>query len=109
MIKLDRIHRNSLNFAKMFDTMKAAGKDFVSIYENFDTTTAFGRFAMDVIARLAELESDLISERTKLGMAQACRSGHHNGLPPYGYSIHKGVLEPQEAESKTVCSVFMMR
>lgn len=109
VVKLDRIHRNSLNFAKMFDTMKAAGKDFVSIYENFDTTTAFGRFAMDVIARLAQLESEQIGERTRLGMVQAGKSGHHNGLPPYGYGIHKGVLEPLEAESKTAASIFVMR
>ena len=94
VVKLDRIHRNSLNFTKMFDTMKAAGKDFVSIYENFNTTTAFGRFAMDIIARLAQLESEQIGERVKLGMLQACKCGHHTGLPPYGYCTHKGVLEP---------------
>ncbi len=94
MVKLDRIHRNSLNFAKMFDTMKAAGKDFVSIYENFDTTTAFGRFAMDIIARLAQLESEQIGERVKLGMLQACKCGNHPGLPHYGSCTHKGVLEP---------------
>lgn len=109
VVKLDRIHRNSLNFAKMFDTLKAAGKDFVSLSENFDTTTAFGRFAMDIIARLAQLESEQIGERTRLGMVQAGKSGRHNGPPPFGYTIHKGVLEPLKRESKTASDIFMMR
>ncbi len=57
VLKMDRIHRNSQNFTRMMDELTSWGKQFNSMQESFDTTTAIGRFVMDIIQRIAQLES----------------------------------------------------
>ena len=56
VIKMDRIHRNARNFMEMMDDLGDWGKDFVSATESLDTSTAMGRFVMDIIQRIAQLE-----------------------------------------------------
>ena len=60
VIKMDRIHRNSRNFMEMMDDLGEWGKNFVSATESLDTSTAMGRFVMDIIQRIAQLESEQI-------------------------------------------------
>ena len=82
VLKMDRIHRNSRNFTKMMDLLKERNKEFNSMQESFDTTTAIGRFVMDIIQRIAQLESEQIGERVKMGMTQKAKKGKgHNGFP----------------------------
>lgn len=107
--KLDRIHRDSMNFTKMMTALRKADKDFVSIYENFDSTTVYGRFAMDMIMRMAQLESERLGERVLEGMVQKSRKGGHFGPAPFGYTINDdGILEPSN-HSGIVRTMFMMR
>src|SRR5206468_6699084 len=75
VIKMDRIHRNARNFMEMMDQLGEWEKDFVSATESLDTSTAMGRFVMDIIQRIAQLESEQIGERVKMGMAQKARAG----------------------------------
>ena len=102
VLKMDRIHRNSVNFTLMMNSLKEAGKEFNSMQESFDTTTAMGRFVMDIIQRIAQLESEQIGERVKVGMTQKAKKGKGLlGFPaPYGYSWdgHNLVQIPNEAE-----------
>jgi site-specific DNA recombinase len=102
VLKMDRIHRNSVNFTLMMNLLKDSGKEFNSMQESFDTTTAMGRFVMDIIQRIAQLESEQIGERVKVGMTQKAKKGKGLlGFPaPYGYSWegHDLVLVPEEAE-----------
>ena len=102
VLKMDRIHRNSVNFTLMMNSLKEAGKEFNSMQESFDTTTAMGRFVMDIIQRIAQLESEQIGERVKVGMTQKAKKGKGLlGFPaPYGYSWegHNLVQIPKEAE-----------
>jgi site-specific DNA recombinase len=110
VLKMDRIHRNSRNFMQMMDELRREGKQFASVTESLDTGTAMGRFVMDIIQRIAQLESDQIGERTRLGMAQKARQRAGNlGKPaPFGYrySAPGGPLEPVEAESRIVATIF---
>lgn len=102
VLKMDRIHRNSINFTFMMNALKDAGKEFNSMQESFDTTTAMGRFVMDIIQRIAQLESEQIGERVKVGMTQKAKKGKGLlGFPaPFGYvwEGHDLVQVPQEAE-----------
>lgn len=107
--KLDRIHRDSVNFARMMEAMKKAGKEFCSIWESFDTTTAYGRFAMDVIMRIAQLESETIGERVKLGMTQKARKGGHPGMAPFGYVNEDKQLIVHPEQSEAVRWMYSMR
>ena len=93
---MDRIHRNSINFTFMMNALKDAGKEFNSMQENFDTTTAMGRFVMDIIQRIAQLESEQIGERVKIGMTQKAKKGKGLlGFPaPYGYAWEEHKPDP---------------
>ncbi|MCK4443603.1 MAG: recombinase family protein, partial [Thermoplasmata archaeon] len=94
VIKMDRIHRNSKNFMEMMDDLKKWGKEFSSMQESLDTSTAMGRFVMDIIQRIAQLESEQIGERVYMGMKQKASTvgGSLGSPPPYGYSSEEGKL-----------------
>lgn len=108
VIKMDRIHRNSKNFMLMMEDLKKHGKEFVSMTESLDTSTAMGRFVMDIIQRIAQLESEQIGERVYIGMEQKART---NGGPlgfniPYGYDYIEGNLVINEKEKVYVEEIF---
>ena len=108
VIKMDRIHRNSRNFMEMMDDLREWGKDFVSATESLDTSTAMGRFVMDIIQRIAQLESEQIGERVYMGMAQKHKQG--KGLlgfrRPYGYDYVGGALVAIPKEARVVRRIF---
>ena len=108
VIKMDRIHRNSKNFMLMIEDLSKNGQSFFSTTERIDTTTAVGRFAMDVIQRIAQLESEQIGERTKFGMIQKAeqKDGIMGFQPPYGYSIADGELISIPEEQIIVKRIF---
>lgn len=108
VIKMDRIHRNSKNFMLMIEDLSKNGQSFFSTTERIDTTTAVGRFAMDVIQRIAQLESEQIGERTKFGMIQKAeqKDGIMGFQPPYGYSIANGELISIPEEQIIVKRIF---
>ena len=110
VMKMDRIHRNSVNFAMMMDDLNANKKEFNSMQEKFDTTNAMGRFVMDVIQRIAQLESEQIGERVRIGMEQKARTGkgHLGSGHPYGYVYRNGQLEIEIDEALTVRAIYKM-
>jgi len=101
VLKMDRIHRNSKNFMLMMEALNKKGKEFVSMMESLDTSTAMGRFVMDIIQRIAQLESEQIGERVYIGMEQKAKiNGGMLGFnTPYGYEYQNGklLLNPNEA------------
>ena len=114
VVKMDRIHRNSRNFMNMMDELENNGKMFVSSSEALDTTNALGRFVVDMIQRIAQLESEQIGERTYMGMREKAENleGNRTGKrtmgfnPPFGYSLENGALKPVEDELETVRDIF---
>jgi DNA invertase Pin-like site-specific DNA recombinase len=110
VLKMDRIHRNSKNFTIMMDQLRGWEKEFASTQESFDTTTAMGRFVMDIIQRIAQLESEQIGERVKVGMTQKARSGAgYLGFNiPFGYVYQSGELLVHPAEAPVVERIFSM-
>ena len=108
VLKMDRIHRNSRNFMEMMESLSAAEKDFVSATESLDTTTAMGRFVMDIIQRIAQLESEQIGERVYIGMSQKAKTGPGVlGFPaPLGYEVSDGALQINDREAVIVRDIF---
>src|SRR6266704_604295 len=108
VIKMDRIHRNARNFMEMMDDLREWHKDFVSSTESLDTSTAMGRFVMDIIQRIAQLESEQIGERVYMGMSQKAKVGP--GMlgvhAPLGYDLSQGRLVPNEREASLVREMF---
>lgn len=111
VLKMDRIHRNSRNFMAMMDQLRKEGKEFASVTESLDTGTAMGRFVMDIIQRIAQLESDQIGERTYVGMEQKAKSRSGNlGKPaPFGYAYdaQNGALVVNQVEKPIIATIFI--
>ncbi len=110
VMKMDRIHRNSKNFMLMMEELRRKNKEFVSMTESLDTSTAMGRFVMDIIQRIAQLESEQIGERVYDGMRQKAKQGKGMlGSPsPYGYVYNNGKLIGIEHELKIVRQMYEM-
>lgn len=114
VIKMDRIHRNSRNFMNMMEVLSKHGKMFVSQSEALDTTNALGRFVVDMIQRLAQLESEQIGERTYMGMREKAETldkaeeGKRTMgfTPPFGYRLENGGLEEEPDELPVVSRMF---
>ncbi len=79
--KLDRLGRSLPHLVEVINGLREAGIGFRSLQEEIDTTSAGGRFYLHILAALAEFEREMISERTKAGMASARRRGKHVGRP----------------------------
>jgi len=114
VMKMDRIHRNSRNFMNMMDDLNKKKKMFVAAMELLDTTNALGRFVFDMVQRIAQLESELISERTYSGMKEKAETMNNSDKesrtmgfsPPYGYVLSSGVLLSVPEELAVVRGIF---
>jgi site-specific DNA recombinase len=108
VMKMDRIHRNSKNFMIMMENLEKWGKKFTSMNESLDTSTAVGRFVVDIIQRIAQLESEQIGERTYMGMAHKAENapGLLGFNPPFGYCIRENDLSIVPEEAETVREIF---
>lgn len=80
--RLDRLGRSLRHLIETLTALSDEGIGFYSIQDAIDTTTAGGRLVFHIMGALAEFERDLISERTKAGMAAAKARGVHVGRPP---------------------------
>jgi len=84
--KIDRISRNLLDFATMYNELKDLGVTFVSKSEQFDTSTAMGEAMLKIILVFAELERNMTSERVTATMISRANNGQWNGgRIPFGY------------------------
>jgi site-specific DNA recombinase len=86
--KLDRLVRSLQHLLNLHAFLQTYGVGLLSLTEQFDTASSFGRFNFRNIASAAELERDLISERGQLGRYSMALAGRwpHN-VPPYGYDL----------------------
>lgn len=109
--KLDRISRNLLDFAVMYDELKKLGVTFVSKNEQFDTSSAMGEAMLKIILVFAELERKMTAERVTAVMVARVGNGQWNGgRVPYGYS-RDGVTETfsiVEVEANVVLRMYDM-
>lgn len=84
--KIDRISRNLLDFAQMYQELKELNVTFVSKNEQFNTSTAMGEAMLKIILVFAELERNMTSERVTATMISRANTGKWNGgRVPYGY------------------------
>jgi len=79
--KLDRISRSTKHLIELSDYFAEKEVEFVSIKDNIDTSTSMGKFFFRMMASIAELEKDIISERTRSGLASARARGRKGGRP----------------------------
>jgi Site-specific recombinases, DNA invertase Pin homologs len=80
--KLDRLGRSMRNLVLLIEELRGRGVHFKSLTDSIDTSTAMGRFFFHVMGALAEMERELIVERTRAGLAAARAQGRIGGRRP---------------------------
>lgn len=97
--KVDRVCRRQRDLWYLIDDVfEANGIGFVSVNEPFDTTSAFGKASLGMIGIFAQLERDLIAERTRDALKYKKEKGDYLGTVPLGYDIVGGELQEREDE-----------
>lgn len=84
--RLDRISRNVTDFSNLIKELNKYNVDFVSLREQFDTTTPIGRAMMYIASVFSQLERETIAERIKDNLLELAKTGRWlGGTPPTGY------------------------
>ncbi|MDD6837429.1 MAG: recombinase family protein [bacterium] len=110
VVKLDRLSRSQKDTIHLMeDVFIAHNTGFISINESFDTSNAFGRAIVGILAVFAQLERENIFERTRSGMQKRVEEGYWmgGGRIPFGYDYDstKGILVPND-EADTVRKIY---
>lgn len=79
--KLDRLARSTKKLIEVYEQLAAPDVELVSVCDGLDTTTPTGRAMFKMIGVIAELEREMIVERTKAGLAAARARGRNGGRP----------------------------
>lgn len=100
--KVDRLTRSLSDFAKIVDVLDAHGASFVSVTQQFNTTTSMGRLTLNMLLSFAQFEREIAGERIRDKIAASKAKGMWmGGTVPLGYRVHerKLVVIPEEAET----------
>lgn len=105
--KVDRLTRSLNDFARIVDVFDAAGASFVSVTQQFNTTTSMGRLTLNVLLSFAQFEREVIAERIRDKIAQSKARGIWMGGPvPLGYEVVDRKLVRHAREVKIVEHIF---
>lgn len=107
--KVDRLTRSLLDFAKIMEVLDKHGVSFVSVTQQFNTTSSLGRLTLHILLSFAQFEREMIAERTRDKMSAARRKGKWvGGNPVLGYDVSPkgGSLVVNEQEAERVRVIF---
>jgi site-specific DNA recombinase len=105
--KVDRLTRSLADFAKLVELFDAHGVSFVSVTQQFNTTTSMGRLTLNVLLSFAQFEREVTSERIRDKIAASKRKGLWvGGTLPLGYEMKEGKIAIVEEEAELVRLIF---
>ncbi len=105
--KIDRLTRSLADFARIVETLERQGASFVSITQQFNTTTSMGRLTLNVLLSFAQFEREVTGERIRDKIAASKRKGMWmGGNLPLGYDVKDRQLIVNESEADTVKYLF---
>ncbi len=104
--KIDRISRSLIDFYKLVELFEKHHIEFISLEENFDTSTPMGKAMLKITLVFAELEREQTSKRTKDKMQWRAEQGLWNGGQVLGYDIVDKKLVVNKKEAKLVKLMF---
>ena len=105
--KVDRLTRSLTDFARIVATFDAANVSFVSVTQQFNTTTSMGRLTLNVLLSFAQFEREVTAERIRDKIAASkARGMWMGGTPPMGYRPEKRHLVVVGEEAEVVRDVF---
>jgi len=105
--KIDRLTRSLADFAKIVEILDARSASFVSVTQQFNTTTSMGRLTLNVLLSFAQFEREVIGERIRDKIAASKKKGMWmGGVPPLGYRVRDRKLVIVDSEAEIVRSIF---
>src|SRR5712672_1682792 len=105
--KVDRFTRSLADFAKIVEIFDAADVSFVSVTQQFNTTTSMGRLTLTVLLSFAQFEREVTGERIRDKIAASKQKGMWmGGWVPIGYDRKDRTLTINESEAETVREIF---
>jgi DNA invertase Pin-like site-specific DNA recombinase len=105
--KIDRLTRSLADFAKIVEILDARSASFVSVTQQFNTTTSMGRLTLNVLLSFAQFEREVIGERIRDKIAASKKKGMWmGGVPPLGYRAQDRKIVIVDSEAQTVRLIF---
>src|SRR5450631_799861 len=105
--KVDRLTRALSDFARLVEVFDRRGVSFVSITQQFNTTTSMGRLTLNVLLSFAQFEREVTGERIRDKIAASKKKGMWmGGLPSLGYDVRDRKLVINEGEAATVRYIY---
>jgi len=102
--KIDRLSRSTAHFINLMSDLRAKDIDFYCIVPDMDSTSTYGKFTMNLLSIVANLELDMIRDRTKEVMQAKKNKNELVGSVPFGKRLipNSNILEPDPEEQKTM-------
>ena len=105
--KVDRLTRSLADFAKLVELFDGHGVSFVSVTQQFNTTTSMGRLTLNVLLSFAQFEREVTSERIRDKIAASKRKGLWvGGMVPLGYKVKNRKVVVIKNEAERVRTIF---
>ena len=107
--KVDRLTRSLADFAKIVEALDAKGVSFVSVTQQFNTTTSMGRLTLNILLSFAQFEQEVTGERIRDKIAASKKKGMWmGGMVPLGYNLEGRKLVPNPKEAQLVSKIFFL-
>jgi site-specific DNA recombinase len=105
--KVDRLTRSLSDFAKIVEALDSRNVSFVSVTQQFNTTSSMGRLTLNVLLSFAQFEREVTGERIRDKIAASKKKGMWmGGLVPLGYDLEGRKLVPDPKQAALVCKIF---
>src|ERR1700675_1876716 len=105
--KVDRLTRAVSDFAKIVDVFDRHTVSFVSVTQQFNTTSSMGRLTLNILLSFAQFEREVTGERIRDKIAASKKKGMWmGGLPALGYDVQNRKLIVNDKEALTVLHIF---
>jgi len=105
--KVDRLTRSLGDFVKIVEVFDTEGVSFVSVTQQFNTTTSMGRLTLNMLLSFAQFEREVTGERIRDKIAASKKKGMWmGGLPPLGYDVNDRKLVVNHQEAETVRHIY---
>ncbi len=107
--KVDRLTRSLADFARLVEIFDKEGVSFVSVTQQFNTTSSMGRLTLNVLLSFAQFERELTGERIRDKITASKKKGMWmGGLVPLGYDARERTLVINPAEAETIQRIFAL-
>ena len=107
--KLDRLSRKTLDTLSLIESFESQDIAFNSITEKVDTKSATGKFFLTILSAIAQMERDMIGERTKDAFAHKKQRGEWTGRIPFGFRIVNNRLVEDPEQIRAIQKAKRMR